>query len=91
MRGGPSEERIGKIVDDVGQIHPVEQVEDLTSELDGGPFFDEPWDAPGLHDVEVHVSETRPVEGVPAQIALLARRRDWKGGGWEQPCDEIAP
>ena len=91
LRGGLSEERVRQIVDHVCEVHPVEEVEDLTSQLQGSAFLDKPRDARGLDHVQVDVGQARSVEGVAAEVALLA-------GGWERKCrsreqsvDEVAP
>ena len=69
-----SERRIGKVSVHIRQVRPVEQVEQLSSQLYIGLLTMEPGHVDKFGDVQVHVRVSRLIIGISAQIAFLAQR-----------------
>src|SRR6266849_1149969 len=80
------EKAAGQITIRLGQVHAVEQVENVCSEFYGKAF---PFHH--LREFCIDVSETRASEGISTHIALLSEGGDRERGGRRKACKKIAP
>lgn len=72
LTGRLCERRIGKVSVDIRQVRPIEQVEQLPSQLYIELLIMKPGRVDKFGDVQVHVRVSRLIIGISAQIAFLA-------------------